>query len=269
MVQYKLGTGNNYATLSGFTWPLGENPSVGTLTFANEQEGHQLKTQDYMLLYDRGIQRVEVVLEGELTDKNDFLDLRKQANKSSYSIQNEVIDEFFEQKLYRETGRFVFVKRGQFQEMRTGVKPLIYGYRVYLVRTDPFEYSDTENEYPIGGQSASNGVPSNISGIANSGNAYGFPSFKIARTSGTISQVQVTYGSKTVTWIGTLDATYDTLVIDQRNGHALRYSGGNLTDYLDYSGVVALDSGVSSQSMSITVYGGNATVSVLSRARFW
>lgn len=269
MVQYKLGTGNNYATLSGFAWSVGENPSVGTLTFVNEQEGHQLKTQDYMLLYDRGVQRVEVVLEGELTNKSDFLNLRKQANESSYNISNEVIDEFFEQKLYRETSRFVYVKRGQFQEMRTGVKPLIYGYRVYLVRTDPFEYSDTEIEYPVGGQSASNGVPSNISGIANSGNAYAFPNFKIVRTSGTISQVQITYGSKTLTWIGTLDATYDTLVIDQRMGHALRYSAGSLMDYLDYSGVIAMDAGASGQSMTITVSGGNATVSVLSRARFW
>lgn len=269
MVQYKLGTGNNYATLSGFAWPLGENPSVGTLTFANEQESHQLKTQDYLLLYDRGIQRVEVVLEGELTNKNDFLNLRKQANKSSYNIPDEVIDEFFEQKLYRETDRFVYVKRGQFQEMRTGVKPLVYGYRLYLVRTDPLEYSDTETEYPSGGQTANNGVPSTITGIANAGNAYVFPSFKIVRTSGTISQVQVTYGSKTLTWIGTLDSTYDTLIIDQRNGHALRYSSGILKDYLDYSGVIALDFGVSGQSMSITVTGGNATVSALVRARFW
>lgn len=269
MIQYKLGTGDSYAALNGFTWPLGENPKVGTLTFANEQESHQLKTQDYLLLYDRGTQRMEVVLEGELTQKNDFRDLRKQANKSGYNIEEEAIDEFFEQKLYRETDRFVYVKRGQFQEMRTGIRPGVYGYRVYVVRADPFEYLDSESEYPVGGQSASDGVPSNISNIANTGNAYNFPSFRIVRTSGTITQVQVSYGSKTVIWIGSLDAANNTLIINQRTGHAERYSGSTLKDYLDYSGVIALDAGASGQSMSITVNGGNATVSVLLRTRFW
>lgn len=72
-----------------------------------------------------------------------------------------------------------------------------------------------------------------------------------------------------MTWIGTLDATNNTLLIDQRKGHALRYVGSTLKDYLDYSGVIALEAGAVSQSMSITVNGGNATVSVLVRARYW
>jgi hypothetical protein len=267
MTQWKLGTGSSYAGLTGFTWPALYGPETYEVLITKLQYVKPIPATDLPFMQDQGTQSVSINVQGTLWSSSDISSLSQFASATRVDASGNSLNLY--QRLYVSGTEYLVVRNGSVRSNLFATNPLGYPYIATFSGVDPFVYTDS----PVVFSSASSSTPS-VSGIANIGSAYCFPSFTV-QNNGTnpITAITITYGSVTLSWSGSLVAGA-TLTISQdytetNNDYGpVAYVGSTLSGSV--GGVrIALAANVSSQSMSGVITGSVATLNVIVPNRRW
>jgi len=215
MTQSKLGTGANYAGITGFTWPANTNPSLFNIRDTKRHDRFSYPYSDINVIMDSGSEDTIIGLTGELFTEANLNSLRKQIKKTSLDAAGEIQD--FNQKLYlNSNSKFRWVRGQQFVDARTASKPTSYPYVCTLIAVHPFIYHDT-----VASKSdTTTNTTLTLSGadLDNDGTAYVFPFFEITNNAGSdITKIEITDGTNTITWNGTLEAGKSVRIFQESN----------------------------------------------------
>jgi len=273
----KLGTGTNYSGLSGFSWPTGLNPRTFNIPSTKKHKLIDIDFSDINIIMDSGSATATIGLSGELFTENDWTGLRKQINFTSLDSVGEIQD--FNQKLYlNSSSKFFWVRGASFLDTRNADLPTSYPYTCTVIKIHPWLYYDAL----AGTSGTTTGTTKTISGtdLNNDGNAYVFPWFEITNNTGNdITGIEITDGTNTITWTGTLEAGKSLRIVQE---HLPDYNLDGWTAYkydsTDFSDTPSSQSGLSgnkiyfsgntgSHSIDFTLSGNNDTATVAVRFR--
>ena len=212
MTSFKIGTGTNYASITGFTWPTGLNPEVESIPLQKKIESRDMDRDTININMSWGNQDTVIGLTGNLFTESDKNNLRKQANLNKRDSTGTLIDSY--QKLYLDGSTFFWVMPLNFTTTRNANLQGAYPYNLTLKMIHPYEYYDSITSYTV----TTANTTATITGIDNDGTAEVFPVFEIINTTGSsITGVSIAYGSSTLTWTGTLEAAKSLLIIQEHN----------------------------------------------------
>jgi len=277
MTQSKLGTGTNYAGLSGFTWPSGQNPQLFNVIDTKKHEHYKLPFSDYNIIQDSGSENSQIGLTGELFTEANFNSLRAQIKKTSLDSDGEIQD--YNQKLYlNSNSKFRWVRGLSFTDKRAGDRPVSYPYTCTLISVFPFIYHDAL----AGGSNTTTNTTVTVSGsgLDNDGTAYVFPWFEITNNDGaSITAISITDGTNTMTWSGTLEVNKSIRIVQEYNAEygldawtVYKYDNENFTGTPSVvSGLsgdkIYFDADSESNSIDMTLTGNNDTATAAVRFR--
>jgi hypothetical protein len=212
MTAYKLGIGAAYASLTGFTWPDGENPSV-----------HNIPIQKRIMSFDKefctinvnlsaGNQDSNIGLTGQLFTEANFELLRFQVCQNKLDADGVLINKY--QKFYTKSDAFYWVMGSNFTDTANANMQGSWPYNILLRKVHPYEYADAIITETVN----TSNTTATITGIDNDGNAEVFPYFEIINTAGaTITEVSITDGTRTIDWVGTIAAGSSIRIVQENN----------------------------------------------------
>lgn len=152
----KIGKGDDYSSLSGFTFPDGENPRRYQKNARVNMRQNDYPMREDNFSYDMGLQDTEVSLSGRLSSAEDYEDLKREVMSGRYLYYSDgrvEVDMYYKKKLYLYTDWFLFVKRGSFNERLSGSSPGLYSYELSFMLASNFYYSDSYEEVEDSGSS--------------------------------------------------------------------------------------------------------------------
>ena len=244
MTQSKLGTGANYAGLTGFTWPANHNPRTFNVPMAKRHKIYDMDYNDINMIQDSGSPVATIALTGELFTAAEFNNLRKQINYTSLTSVGEIQN--YNQKLYLNSStKFYWVRGGQFLDTQTADLPTSFPYNCTLLKAHPWLYHDAL----AGTSGTTTGTTKTISGagLNNDGTAYVVPWFEITNNTGSnITLITVTDGTNTLTWDGTLESGKSLRLIQEDNAeYGLTAGTAYKYNTTDFTGTPTSESGFS------------------------
>lgn len=268
MAQWKIGTGSSYAGITGFTWPASTNPNMLDRQVNKQKYMKGIPYTDNPIMIDQGTGSIPISIQGILWAQSDFDGLAAQAAKTVVDTSGRALN--FMQRLYISDTDYMLVRNGSCKLNRFATNPLGYPYTLNFDGADPFIYTDSPSSFnsPLGGS------PRSVSSIANAGNAYCFPQFRVVSSGATITSITITYGGITLTWTGslpsgsTLDIYQDVLETNGIYGlHA--YIGTTETGTMGGDRII-LAGNATGATMTCTFNGGgNATFYCIVPNRKW
>jgi hypothetical protein len=268
MADWKLGTGETYATITGFTFPSDEHPDNFSVEKTKAQEGTPHYLRESIILLDKGLKEARLVLDGKFFSDTNMRNFQKQVdNTQIYFVSSgwEEKDMYFEQKLYSSDTRFYYVKAGDVQELREGRRPGSRPYKATFLMVDPFQYDDSPETDTVTGSSGT------TSSMDADGDFYILPEFEFEVSSGTLTKLVIdcNKSSGTIT-IPCSIASGGVLKINQRTGVAQAYdSSGNLTGpAIGISGRIALRETETGITFTFTATGGSGDFTATVRPRY-
>jgi len=271
MANWKYGTGDSYATLSGFTFPADQHPDnfSAEKTKAVDSTPHYLR--ESIILLDKGLKEARLVLDGKFLGSSAETNLRafqKQSDNNQIYFNSDGWEEknmYFEQRLYISDSRFYYVSTGDVQEIREGRKPGARPYKATFLMVDQFLYDDTADEDTVSGSSGT------TSSLDAGGDFYNLPEFEFEVTSGTLTKIEITCNKSSGTIVVPCNvASGETLKIRLRRGVAQEYdSSGDLKGPAKgISGRIALRETETGITFSFTATGGSGNFTASVRPRY-
>lgn len=229
MANWKYGTGESYATLTGFEFPADEHPDNFSAEKVKAQESTPNFLRESIIVLDKGLKEARLVLDGKFLGSNAETNLRalqKQADNTQIYFTDsgwEEKDMYFEQKLYVKSDRFYYVKTADIQELREGRRPGARPYKATFMMVDPFLYDDVPDEDTISGSSGT------TSSLDCDGDFYILPEFEFEVTSGTLTKLEIDCNKSSGTIVVPCNvASGEKLIISQRKGVAQEYDSSDL-----------------------------------------
>jgi len=216
MTQSKLGTGTNYAGLSGFTWPSAlQGPQQFSLSNQKKHYTEDIPKSDVNLIIDFGSASGIIGLNGEFSDEDDLDSLAKQISYTNLNDDGEIIN--FNQKLYLNSStKFMWVRGQGKNEVQSWQVYGAFQYTVTLTQVLPWKFYDS-----LGGASdTTTGTSKTLSGddLDNEGNAYVWPWFEITNNTGNdITAIEISDGTNKIVIDTTLAAGESLRVIQEYN----------------------------------------------------
>ena len=274
--------GTNYAAATGFTFPTGYNPEQFEKPTTRNFKIIPIPYSDRAVIMDIGMQSCMINIKGRLYSESSFNSLKARTTISNMASTGYLDIKGRVQKLYfgDSNNKYYYIRVANFVPLLISTDPLAYAYNISAQLFTPFMYYDSVTDYPAGGggQAGSGATPLviNITGCANADStAYVFPDFRIDNTgTTTVTQVVITDGTNTLTWVGTLAANKTLYIIQEVYVLQGIYSGllswvGNTSGsgyvnspsgYLSGPNRVVFDVGASGKTITFTLTAASGTI---------
>ena len=268
MVDWKLGTGESYATLVGFTFPTSEHSDNFSVDKTKLQETTPTHLRDSVQILDKGLQEARISLDGKFFSSTTLRSFQKQLDQTNMffnSLGWEEKDMYFEQRLYISATRFYIVRTGTVQELREGRRPNSLPYRAVFLMRDQYQYDDVASEDVISGSS---GTTSNLDA---GGDSFILPYFEFEITSGTLTRLTISCNNSVGTLIIPCNlSTGTTLKINQRTGVAQYFdaSGFLLGPAKGIAGRIALRENATNTTFTFSSTGASGNFTAKIRPRY-
>lgn len=268
MAQWKLGTGETYATLTGFTFPTDEHPGNFSIDKIKAQESTPNYLRESVIVLDKGLKEVRLTLDGKFFSDSNIRALQKQLDNSQIYFTDsgwEEKDMYFEQKLYISETRFYYIKTGEVQELKGGKRPGERPYKATFLLTDGFLYDDTPDEDTVSGSSGT------TSSLDCGGDYFILPEFEFEVSSGTLTKIEITCNKSDGTLVIPCNvASGEKLVISQKKGVAQEYDSSGLLNgpAKGISGRISLRETETGVTFTFTATGGSGDFTAKIRPRY-
>ena len=272
MTQTKLGTGNAYATITGFTFPAGLNPDTMPIPGRKRNIVTDVLYNEINIVQSAGDQNTRIGARGELFTEANLNLLRAQVKKTVYDSDGEIKDYF--QKFYpNRSDKFYWVSGEDWSYLPSNTRQNSFPYSFTLLMVHPFLYHDaiaTANN-------TTTNTTCTVSGgtLDNDGTAEVFPYFEVKNNTGNnITKVEITNGTNTLTWEGTIASGSSLRIVQEGNADlelsqytAYLYATLDLSDTPKSSGMkgnrILLDIASDTNSIDFTLTGNNNTATCL------